>query len=353
MSISHHKNLTMADFTGTVTVFNSQASTTTIAATDIARPSDWNLGHDQLFTLSGNTTQNNTASGVNVIFSGAGAYLSIGGSSDTLAFSTPPHVSSMEFPPEGPNGTAVISTNSGSVSYALAFNMKQPISASFLRVAVSMATNSTTLATTGASMSASVELRGTWNAVIYSLATGASSKSLTSVASGSAGWTFRNSISVAANGTQYSVTQQVSYPAEGGQVNTSTQYSISNTNYSFTTQQIATNFSGNRFLDIPFAASLPAGAYWLILGQTTSLATNSTGISNASACQVMYSNAFVATQINSSVGVMGSTNLTSGGLLGAGSFSTAGGGTTAALPISAISSSASHPQVYFQLLRSA
>jgi hypothetical protein len=50
---------------------------------------------------------------------------------------------------------------------------------------------------------------------------------------------------------------------------------------------------------------------------------------------------------------MGSTNQTSGNMLGAGSFSTAGGGTTSALPISAISSSASHVRPYFQLIRSA
>jgi hypothetical protein len=54
---------------------------------------------------------------------------------------------------------------------------------------------------------------------------------------------------------------------------------------------------------------------------------------------------------NLSVGVMGSTNRTSGGLLGAGSFSTAGGGTTSGFPLSAISSSASHQRPYFQLLR--
>jgi hypothetical protein len=50
---------------------------------------------------------------------------------------------------------------------------------------------------------------------------------------------------------------------------------------------------------------------------------------------------------------MGSTNGTSGGLIGAGSFSTAGGATTSILPISAISSSASNVRPYFQMLRSA
>lgn len=50
MSVVHAKSVTVADFTGTVTAFNSQGSTTTVAASDLARPSDWNSGHNQLYT---------------------------------------------------------------------------------------------------------------------------------------------------------------------------------------------------------------------------------------------------------------------------------------------------------------
>lgn len=70
MSIVHAKSVTVADFTGTVTAFNSQGSTTTVAASDLARPSDWNSGHNQLYTLSGNTAGNSTVSGTNVIWQG-------------------------------------------------------------------------------------------------------------------------------------------------------------------------------------------------------------------------------------------------------------------------------------------
>lgn len=83
MSIVHAKSVTVADFTGTVTAFNSQGSTTTIAASDLARPSDWNSGHNQFYTLSGNTTNASTASGTNVVLQG-GAGIVLGGSTGTI-----------------------------------------------------------------------------------------------------------------------------------------------------------------------------------------------------------------------------------------------------------------------------
>jgi hypothetical protein len=355
MAVSHLFTSPNADWTGTVTLFNSQGCTTSAIASQLIKPSDWNSAHAQFYTLTGNTTNQSTASGTNVVFGATGPSISIAGSTGSIIISSPPHISSMEFPPEGPNQSFAHSTNSGSVSLAVAFNVKQPVSASFLRLGQLMTTGSTTLATTAASMSAIAEVQSTWNAVVYSLGTGASSKSLIFVASGSAGFTFRNSISVAANGTQYSVTQGMTMPVEGGTTTHSTQYSISNTNYSIVSTGIPiSNYSGTRFIDIPFANSLPAGAYWLVIGQSTSLSSNSTGFSNASAAIVRCNGTWaVATQLNSNWGVMGSTNQTSGGLVAAGSFSTAGGGTTSAFPISAISSLASHPQVYFQLLRSA
>ena len=70
MAISHLKSQTGADFTGTVTVFNSAGATTTAAATDLIRPSDWNSAHNQLLTIVGNTAGQSTASGTNIVFSG-------------------------------------------------------------------------------------------------------------------------------------------------------------------------------------------------------------------------------------------------------------------------------------------
>lgn len=81
MSIIHAYSNTAGDFTGTITGFNSQASTTTIAATDLVRPVDWNSGHNQYFTLIGNTNNASTVSGTNIVLSGGGNITLVGSNS--------------------------------------------------------------------------------------------------------------------------------------------------------------------------------------------------------------------------------------------------------------------------------
>lgn len=66
-ALLHVKSDTIADFTGTITGFNSQGSTTTIAATNLVRPSDWNSAHNFFQTISGNTLGSSTASGTNMV----------------------------------------------------------------------------------------------------------------------------------------------------------------------------------------------------------------------------------------------------------------------------------------------
>jgi len=70
VAVIHAFSNTNADFTGTITGFNSQGSTTTLAATNLVRPSDWNSGHNQFFTLIGNTSNASTVSGTNIVISG-------------------------------------------------------------------------------------------------------------------------------------------------------------------------------------------------------------------------------------------------------------------------------------------
>lgn len=55
MSILHLKSNTIADATGTLTVFNTAGSTETAAATNLVRPSDWNSAHAIAWNLGGNT----------------------------------------------------------------------------------------------------------------------------------------------------------------------------------------------------------------------------------------------------------------------------------------------------------
>lgn len=86
MAVSHAKSNTVADFTGTVTVYNSAGATTTVAATDLIRPSDWNSGHNQYYTLAGNTNNASTVSAQNVVLSG-GNNVTLIGSNSSIGFS--------------------------------------------------------------------------------------------------------------------------------------------------------------------------------------------------------------------------------------------------------------------------
>lgn len=88
MAVSHVFSNTVANWTGTVTVGNSDGNTLTIAATDLVRPTDWNSAHNQFYTLTGNTTANTTASATNVVFAGSGG-VSVGASTDTVIISGP------------------------------------------------------------------------------------------------------------------------------------------------------------------------------------------------------------------------------------------------------------------------
>jgi hypothetical protein len=351
MAISHVFTSPIAEATGTNTIWWG-TTTSTVAATQMVGPNEWNSAHNMYYTLAGNTFNSSTISGTDVQWAASGPSISIGASGSSIIISSPPFISSYQnIPVPGHNATTA-SFNGASQSYAAAFILPEPGSFSFLRILVSMTTGSTTLATTAATLSASINITSTWNAVVYSLGTGANSRSLQSVASGSNSWVGQQSISVAANGTQYSITQNQTYYVEGGSTTTSSTSAFSTSNYSFASS-LQSNLSGGRFLDINFANSLSAGPYWLVIGYSSSSATNSTGISNASANIIKYSNHYIVSQVNSAFGIMNSTNLTSGAMLGAGVFSTAGGGTTNSIPISAISSTASHPYIGFQMLRSA
>ncbi len=53
MTVSHVKSVTIADWSGAVTVANSTGGTTTAAASDLARPSDWNSAHATTLSLTG------------------------------------------------------------------------------------------------------------------------------------------------------------------------------------------------------------------------------------------------------------------------------------------------------------
>lgn len=100
-ALSHVKSNPIPDFTGTFTGFNSQGSTTTIAASNVVRPSDWNSAHNVFLTLSGNTAGQSTVSGTNIVLEGGSnitlsAITAAGGATIQLQGPNPPNRSFQE-----------------------------------------------------------------------------------------------------------------------------------------------------------------------------------------------------------------------------------------------------------------
>jgi len=101
--------------------------------------------------------------------------------------------------------------------------------------------------------------------------------------------------------------------------------------------QFTAGFNGVRGLDILMDASLSAGPYWLLFGASSSTVSNSARVSAATVA-IPFVNGFFGRSIplSGSVGQMGSVQDGKYGGFGAGSFTTAGGGTTDAIPFSNI-----------------
>lgn len=69
MGVSHVKTNNVADATGTGTIWWG-ATTASVAATDMVRPSDWNSAHLQRLSFGGNTAGVASVTGTDVIFAG-------------------------------------------------------------------------------------------------------------------------------------------------------------------------------------------------------------------------------------------------------------------------------------------
>ena len=99
MAVSHVKSNAIADWTGTVTIFNSQGLSVTTVATNLVRPADWNSAHNLFYTLTGNTNGVSTLSGTNIVFQGEGAVTLRGSNSSIgISISTADTTASFFFP---------------------------------------------------------------------------------------------------------------------------------------------------------------------------------------------------------------------------------------------------------------
>lgn len=225
MAVSHVKSNSILDFTGTVTVLNSQGSTTTANATDLVRPVDWNSAHNQFYTLSGNTNNASTASGTNVVLQGVGGVTLIG-STNTIGISAavPGTLSRYIYPAEWASvNTSGATNNSVSVNYV---QMPGQLSASNMRVLYSVSANTHTSASTN-TYGISVE------AAVYTLNGSTLSQASSGSQSYSGTWSTNSTASVA----------------------------------------------GVRELTVPLNVNMPPGDYWVALRMSTSSSNASMGFS--------------------------------------------------------------------------
>lgn len=237
----------------------------------------------------------------------------------------------------------------GSTSHIAPFMLPYDISISYLRLMMSASfPGTTTIATTNAG-TGSCSIASTIFAVVYVQNVGASSQSLKSTASGSVGFTQRWSLSCNATaGSQWTLSKTMSFQNTTGATSFTTQSVASTSNISLASNDL-TVMTGMKALEIPFATSLAAGNYWMMIGISSSSATGGSG--TLTRLNMSVSNIGVS-QTGLSLGHWG--NNTNASVLmypGLGSFTTNAIGTTASLGYSNISSTVAHNNVWWQFHR--
>lgn len=238
-------------------------------------------------------------------------------------------------------------TAGGSSALVFPFVLENYVSASYIRIPASWTLFSTSFNTAAVPWSSSMSAVNTMYAVIYSQGTGGNSRSLQYVTSASAGWT--NQISLTGSGAtnNWTVSLRVTFPSEGLNTNnTSSSYAstLSTVNVSVTG---LSDLAGLRYLDIPFAASMSPGNYWIALQRNSS---------SSGAAFVGYVASLVGvSQANTAIGNLGTpTNNSLQFQAGLGSWSTnSNGTTTSSMGLASISSMVSQVRLSFGLMRQA
>ncbi len=266
MAISHIKSVTVADFTGTVTVFNSAGATTTANATDLVRPADWNSIHNQYYSLGGNTSLSSTASGSNVVYAASGA-LSLIGSGASVVWSAPMG-STMELVPVygAATGSVALGNASSAPMSIWPFIVPTAMSAGILDMIYSA--SFVTLGTSSGRQTMGIR------AGVYSRATGTNSTNLTLMTSWSVEY------QVTGNNSSYTISQPTATNYAG--------YTLSTT--ASAGSNISSQYTGLKKIQFPISSFLPPGQYWLGLMGTNSTSSINVGIS------LSYWGAQIATQ---------------------------------------------------------
>lgn len=149
------------------------------------------------------------------------------------------------------------------------------VSVGYARLAANISVASTQATGTSADTSFSFDQYRSNAVVLYSQGVGASSMSLMSFFSSYGAWTVRRIFTNGTEGSQYTVSQYITYPAQDGNGASTVSGTTAHSSASYVAATgHFTQFTGSRFIDIPFSTSLQAGNYWVAYGVSNSYASN-------------------------------------------------------------------------------
>lgn len=237
-----------------------------------------------------------------------------------------------------------------STSGMIPFSLPNSLSVGFMRVPVlgGVVGASTTRVTVANSQFSGGHSR-TYNLVLYTRGNGANSDSLALYGSTSAGMTYSMNVSAATNSTEYSYSARYTFPCSSGTTGFTKDYSSSAASVNIHTSHV-TDLTGNKVLEIPFATLLTPGQYFLGFGISSTTGFN-LGFDVLTRPAIAFTH-YGVSQVNSGWGTLGAdTNSSVNIQPGLGSFTIPGGGTTASLELSRLSSNASQNVLYFQFMR--
>jgi hypothetical protein len=247
---------------------------------------------------------------------------------------------------EWPNSTTMQPAQS--TSHIQHFSMDSPISFDFVRIPMSASVLASSTGVTTGNSQFSYGITRSHNFVLYTRGTGANSLSLRSLYSTQLTDQQSINVSAAANSTQFSYTNRATYQMSTGVVGFTFDYSSSAASLNFHTSGM-TAITGNKMMEFSWGQSLTPGQYWLMYGVSTNSASQYTAQGSR-----LFNNLsqYGMSQPNIAFGRIGEATANSHGLyFGVGSFTTAGGGTTASVPLTAVTTSGSHNKMFFQLGR--
>ena len=262
MPVQHAKQDTRGVISGTLTVFNSQGSSITRAASDLVGPTDWNSGHAEALTISGNTAGDASSVGTATqVVMGATGGMSLlmstaaGGATQWISRIESPYVMS-EYEPI--SGSAILTNSSlGQNSlYFVPFYVSKDVFVSRINFPVSVGTTVSAGNNTG---------RGgiTFSAALYTRHT-ASEDRITSFWSGS--------LAITGNkGSNTALTLTNVVGLSNSTAVSTVQTTIQDAN---ATTYMAQSVGGYRMWCLPVSTSMTPGRYWLAVAASTTGSSN-------------------------------------------------------------------------------